>query len=113
MSLDMTMESRAAAFDLTDERIETEAAVPITRMWLQDVLAIAGTAFGVLLSSAALGGGGAVRRGHRVRARHVTGRGPGGPAPGPGPAPVRWPPVNRPPVKPAAREPAARETGRP
>ena len=52
MSLDMTMEWRAAAFDLTDERIETEAA-PITRMWLQDVLAIAGTAFGVLLSSAA------------------------------------------------------------
>jgi hypothetical protein len=52
MSLDMTMESRAAAFDLTDERIETEAA-PVSPMWLQDILAIAGTAFGVLLSSAA------------------------------------------------------------
>ena len=52
MSLDMTMESREAAFDLTDERIETEAA-PISQMWLQDILAIVGTAFGVLLSSAA------------------------------------------------------------
>ena len=52
MSLDMTMESREVAFDLTDERIEAEAA-PISPMWLQDVLAIGGTAFGVLLSSAA------------------------------------------------------------
>ena len=52
MSLDMTMESREAAFDLTDERIEAETA-PISQMWLQDLLTIAGTAFGVLLSSAA------------------------------------------------------------
>ena len=52
MSLDMTMESREAAFDLTDEGIEAEAA-SISPIWLQDLLAIAGTAFGVLLSSAA------------------------------------------------------------
>jgi hypothetical protein len=52
MSLDMTMESREAAFDLTDERIEAEAA-SISPMWLQNLLAITGTAFGVLLSSAA------------------------------------------------------------
>ena len=51
MSLDMTMESRAAAFDLTDERIEAEVA-PTSPMWLQDILAIAGATFGVLLSSA-------------------------------------------------------------
>ena len=48
MSLDMTMVTREAVLE-SDEQIE--AAVPVSPMWLQDALAIAGTAFGVLFSS--------------------------------------------------------------
>ena len=51
MSLDMTMGTREAALDSTAEQIEAEAA-PLARLWLQDLLAVTATAFGVLLSSA-------------------------------------------------------------
>jgi hypothetical protein len=49
MSLDMTMGTREAALD-SAEQIEAEAA-PAARLWLQDLLVVTGTAFGVLLSS--------------------------------------------------------------
>jgi len=48
MSIDMTMATREAVLE-SDERIE--ASAPATPIWLQDTLAITGTAFGVLLSS--------------------------------------------------------------
>ena len=49
MSLDMTMGRREAALD-SAEQVETEAA-PAPRLWLQDLLVMCATAFGVLLSS--------------------------------------------------------------
>jgi hypothetical protein len=50
MSLDMTMGTRKAVLD-TDEQIEA-AAAPVSPIWLQDALTVAGAAFGVLFSSA-------------------------------------------------------------
>ena len=51
MSLDMTMGPRQATLDAAAERIEAEAA-PVARLWLQNLLVPAATAFGALLSSA-------------------------------------------------------------
>jgi hypothetical protein len=51
MSLDMTMGTREGALDSTAEQIESEAA-PVALLWLQDLLVVAVTTFGVLLSSA-------------------------------------------------------------
>jgi hypothetical protein len=51
MSLDMTVDTREAALDSAAEQIETEAA-PAVPLWLQDLLVMTATAFGVLLSSA-------------------------------------------------------------
>jgi hypothetical protein len=51
MSLDMTMGTREAALDSAAEQAEAEAA-PVARFWLQDLLVVSATAFGVLLSSA-------------------------------------------------------------
>ena len=49
MSLDMTMGRREAVLD-SAEQVET-AAAPAARLWLQDLLVMCATAFGVLLSS--------------------------------------------------------------
>jgi hypothetical protein len=49
MSLDMTMGTREAALD-SAEQVEA-AAAPVARLWLQDLLVVSATAFGVLLSS--------------------------------------------------------------
>jgi hypothetical protein len=51
MSLDMTVDTREAALDSAAEQIETKAA-PAVPLWLQDLLVMTATAFGVLLSSA-------------------------------------------------------------
>ena len=51
MSLDMTMGRRQATLDAAAERIEAEAA-PVARLRLQNLLVLAATAFGALLSSA-------------------------------------------------------------
>ena len=50
MSLDMTMGTREAALDSAAEQVDAEAA-PVARLWLQDLLVVSATAFGVLLSS--------------------------------------------------------------
>ena len=51
MSLDMTVGAHEAALDSTDDEIgaQTAAATPV---WLADLMTVAGTGFGVMLSSA-------------------------------------------------------------
>jgi hypothetical protein len=49
MSLDMTIGTREAALD-SAEQVEA-AAAPAARLWLQNLLVVSATAFGVLLSS--------------------------------------------------------------
>ena len=51
MSLDMTVDAREAALDSTDDEIEAQTAIA-TPVWLDDLMMVATTTFGVMLCSA-------------------------------------------------------------
>lgn len=51
MSLEMTVDTRAADSFAAADGVAAPIAAPVTRFWLQDLAMVAGTTFGVLLAS--------------------------------------------------------------